>query len=508
MNWDSLRIRISLLTIASVSLILVLFGIYNYKFIQSESYKSHNEQIEQAIKRLQLSLPNPLWNYETASIEALLKSELASEIISELIIVNDEKVISGFSHQSRDEIKPIINMPLDVTQYSKHALVFDDNGEKNTVASLLVMTNDNAIKAKLKELLYTTFWQILILDVSIISLLIALINSNILKPLDRMRAAVLDLSQGNGDLTQRIQITRNDEIGNLAIHINNFIKKLHSMVAEINTLSSGVLKTAELCDGLSKDVLLGSSEQQKELDLVASSITEMSGAVQEVAHNAAKTASATDEASRNADHGYQVASISHDAISQLVEEVDRVADLINSLSTESSSIGDIIEVINGIAEQTNLLALNAAIEAARAGEQGRGFAVVADEVRVLSSRTHQSTEKIRNSINRLQQATSDVVSKMNDSKAKASKAGADGNDVKVSVDKIREHVGLIREMNISIAQSSEGQHSVSEEVNHSVHRIAGINSDIASKIARVADVSSELRRLSKQLNFLLNQFQV
>ncbi|MFS1164919.1 methyl-accepting chemotaxis protein, partial [Aeromonas salmonicida] len=321
-------------------------------------------------------------------------------------------------------------------------------------------------------------------------------------------SAVSDLARGDGDLTQRLKIRRQDEMGALAGNINQFIAKLQGTVAEINTLSAGVLQTAELCDSLATDTRRGSDEQQSELDQVATAITEMSHAVQEVAGNAVKTSSATDEASLYVDQGYNLAGHANEAIHQLVGEVERVANLIRSLSTESSSIGNIIEVINGIAEQTNLLALNAAIEAARAGEQGRGFAVVADEVRTLSGRTRQSTEEISASIKRLQQATQNVVSGMQHSQDKASQAGVEAADVQVSVEKIKTQVSLIREMNMYIAQASEEQHSVAQEVSNSVNRIAGLNNDSAARVAQVAEASSDLRQLSAQLDSLLKQFRV
>ncbi|UCM44021.1 methyl-accepting chemotaxis protein [Aeromonas dhakensis] len=508
MGWNSLTFRIAVLTSLSVSLLLVLFGGYNYNAAREESYRRQAEMVEQAISRLQLSLPGPLWNYESAFVEASLKSELATDALSSLLVVNKDKLVAGFVRDDAGEIQVVAKLPADLDSHASHELVYDDNGQLKTVANLLVVSSDRAILIQLRHLLITTVWQIVVLDVGIILLLMVLIHRNVLRPLRQMNSAVFDLAQGDGDLTQRLKIRRHDEMGALAGNINQFIAKLQGTVSEINTLSAGVLQTAELCDSLATDTRHGSAEQQSELDQVATAITQMSHAVQEVAGNAVKTSGATDEASLYVEQGYKLAGQANEAIHQLVGEVERVANLIRSLSSESSSIGNIIEVINGIAEQTNLLALNAAIEAARAGDQGRGFAVVADEVRTLSGRTRQSTEEISASIARLQQATHNLVSGMQQSQDKASQAGAQAADVQLSVEKIKTQVGLIREMNMYIAQASEEQHSVAEEVSNSVNRIAGLNNDSAARVGQVADASSDLRQLSAQLDSLLKQFRV
>ncbi|MFL9625785.1 methyl-accepting chemotaxis protein [Aeromonas jandaei] len=508
MDWKSLKFRIAVLTSLSVSLLLVLFGGYNYSASRAESYSKQAQLVDQAISRLQLSLPGPLWNYESSFIEASLKSELAADMLSTLLVVSKDKLVAGFSRDEAGSIAPISTIPADISTYSGHDLVYDDSGQKTTVARLLVHTSDAAIQAHLRQQLITTVWQIVVLDICIIALLMILMHRNVLRPLNQMNKAVFDLAQGDGDLTQRLKINRQDEMGTLAININHFIAKLQEMVAEINELSVGVLQTAERCDNLSADTRSGSDAQQSELDQVATAITEMSQAVQEVAGNAVKTSTATDEANLYVEQGYSLAGHANEAIRQLVGEVERVATLMRSLSTESNSIGNIIEVINGIAEQTNLLALNAAIEAARAGDQGRGFAVVADEVRTLSGRTRQSTEEISASIKRLQQATQNVGAGMQQSQDRASQAGAEAADVQMSVEKIKNQVSLIREMNMYIAQASEEQHSVAEAVSHSVNRIATLNSENAGRVAQVAEASSDLRQLSAQLDKLLKQFRV
>lgn len=273
MDWKSLTFRIAVLTSLSVSLLLVLFGAYNYNAARAESYSKQSALVEQAIGRLQLSLPGPLWNYESTFIEASLKSELAADILSALLVVNKEKLVAGFARDTAGAIAPVTGMPADISAYGGYDLVYDDSGQKNTVARLLVQTSDAAIQAHLRQQLLTTVWQILVLDLCIIALLMVLIHRNVLRPLHQMNQAVFDLARGEGDLTRRLKINRQDEMGTLATNINHFIAKLQDMVAEINELSAGVLQNAERCDTLSADTRIGSDAQQSELDQVATSCT-------------------------------------------------------------------------------------------------------------------------------------------------------------------------------------------------------------------------------------------
>lgn len=509
MDWNRLNVRIAVLTSLSVSLLLLLFGGYNYNVAKTDNYSKQARQVEQVISRLQLSLPGPLWNYESSFIEASLKSELSADILRTVLVVNkDNKLVAGFSRNEGGEITPLRAIPADITSYSSHDLVYDDSGQQTTVARLLVHISDAAIQTQLHQQLLTTIWQILVLDICIIVLLMILIHRNVLRPLAQMNQAVFNLARGEGDLTLRLKIHRQDEMGMLAININLFLAKLQGMVVEINELSANLLQTAERCDVLSTDTRISSDAQQSELEQVATAITEMSQAVQEVAGNAVKTSMATDEATLYVEQGYCLAGHANEAIEQLVGEVESVATLMRSLSTESNSIGNIIEVIDGISEQTNLLALNAAIEAARAGDHGRGFAVVADEVRTLSGRTRTSTEEIGASIKRLQQATLYVGTGMQQGQDKASQASAEAADVQISVEKIKNQVSLIREMNMYIAQAAEEQHSVAEAASHSINRIATLNGENAGRIAEVAKASSDLRKMSTKLDTQLRQFQV
>jgi methyl-accepting chemotaxis protein len=252
----------------------------------------------------------------------------------------------------------------------------------------------------------------------------------------------------------------------------------------------------------------GIQQQSSEIDQVATAIEEMSATVQEVARNAAAAADAADRANTASSNGNSVVSGVGASIQSLSKEVNQATTIIRELESESDNIGTVIDVIRGIAEQTNLLALNAAIEAARAGEQGRGFAVVADEVRTLASRTQQSTEEIHAMIDRLQQGARNAVNAMQAGQEKSGDSVSKSEEARAALQSIETAVGEINDMNVQIASAAEEQSAVAEEINRNVVAIRDISRQTTAGVQQTAGSSQNLLQVARQLQSLVNEFKV
>jgi methyl-accepting chemotaxis protein len=234
----------------------------------------------------------------------------------------------------------------------------------------------------------------------------------------------------------------------------------------------------------------------------------MSSTVQEIARSAEQAADSVKGANGQAIEGLDIMEKTSKGITELAHEVERAAEVINQLEAESQGIGSVLDVIRGIAEQTNLLALNAAIEAARAGEQGRGFAVVADEVRTLASRTQKSTEEINEMITRLQKGTTQAVSAMNNGSKKASDTVELADNSASALKKIVDSISTISEMNIQIATAAEEQSSVAQEIDRSIVRISKLSEESSDNSNEVSASTGDLNNLGAELNRIINKFKV
>ncbi|WP_208444919.1 methyl-accepting chemotaxis protein [Vibrio sp. B1ASS3] len=321
----------------------------------------------------------------------------------------------------------------------------------------------------------------------IIAAISTYIITRLLQPLQTLSDALSELSQGEGDLTQRIKIERMDEIGELATHVNQFLAQMQTMLKSIVENSEQLSEQANQANELSAMAAGRVEHQQNDVNQIATAIHEMSATAAEVASHAELTASASQNSASACMEGQNVIQKNREAIVELAEQVSDAASVISELEANTQSINQILSTIQGIAEQTNLLALNAAIEAARAGEQGRGFAVVADEVRVLSQRTHGSTEEIRTMIETLQNNTKLAVNSMQTSTSLADTSVDYAQQAHDSLTSITNSITEINDMAMQIASAAEEQRAVSEDISRNTQ---GIKDD-ADMIAEQSLKSSE-----------------
>lgn len=327
-------------------------------------------------------------------------------------------------------------------------------------------------------------------------------------PLNQAVDAMKEISEGDGDLTLRLKVTGTDEIGQLAKSFNGFITKVQNVVREVTASTSQLSAAAEEMSMITAETRTGVQRQQSETSSVAAAVNEMNSTVHEVAGNAETAASAASQADTQSAQGKQIVSSTVSSISTLAAEVEKASQVIGQLEKDTDSIGTVLEVIRGIAEQTNLLALNAAIEAARAGEQGRGFAVVADEVRSLASRTQESTQEIQDMIERLQKGSRDAVTAMQSGKERAQLTVDQASQAENALTEISAAVAQINEMNAHIAEASRQQGDVVEEINQNIVNITQVADDSANGAEQLSTASQEMANLAVNLENQVSQFKI
>lgn len=353
--------------------------------------------------------------------------------------------------------------------------------------------------------------QMLITTLVVAALFIAmglLLANSIANPIRAIAQRFTDLGKGDGDLSQRIEVKGSDEIAQLSSGFNGFIEKIHESMKEVASTSHSLQEAAESVSDKASTTHDNSQVQRDQTLQVVAAINEMGATISEIATNAATAAETANEATDNTQQGQSVVTQAKDAISRLAADIENTGQVIEQLASTTQDIGSILDVIRDISEQTNLLALNAAIEAARAGEQGRGFAVVADEVRNLASRTADSTEEIQRMINQLQNDAHNAVSAMEAGKA-VTFEGVSASDEAVQVLlNISERIHDISDRNTQVATATEEQSTVVHTINMNIEEINGINEATTSTAEELAQASLELRELSGRLDRMVGSFKL
>ncbi|MET0028294.1 MAG: methyl-accepting chemotaxis protein [Candidatus Thiodiazotropha sp.] len=327
-------------------------------------------------------------------------------------------------------------------------------------------------------------------------------------PLGRILASMRDISSGSGDLTVRLDDKSNDELGQLGGAFNTFVTKLEGIMVEVGHSTDEMAVASEELSTITRDTRQGVEQQQGEIQQVATAIEEMTATVRDVAHSTNATADAARHAGSQVHAGREVLERNTSAIQLLSQRMNESKEIVHALHADSTKVGSVLDVIQGIAEQTNLLALNAAIEAARAGEQGRGFAVVADEVRILAQRTQQSTEEIRETIETLQSRSAQTTRMLNENNEDLGTTVQLTEQTEKAFGEIEQSVQELLDMSTHIASATEEQASVTEEISRNVDNIYQVAQSTASGAEQTMASSEMLARLGDQLKALVKQFKV
>jgi len=489
----------------------------NFESATKDAQAAQIEKLKQLSSLLTKITPEPVAELSLSVLQEYVEIVASDSDVSYVVITNtDGNPLAQVGSKNQVAAENFMTSPITFEGVDLGKIMIGYNHkrmEKSHEIAKIQTAEDIALIETVKEEALNTAAISLGIISTIIAIIVSLLVYVLFRALIVSRLSSLenrfhDIAEGEGDLRQRIDINGHDAIDRLGENFNIFLDKIHSTMNEVVTVSTELTTSSEHLTSVAIDSQQEISHQKSEIDQAATAVNEMSATVQEVARNASTAAESAYDADKEAHSGHQVVVETTKAIQALADEVVKAADVIHMLETDSNNIGVVLDVIRGIAEQTNLLALNAAIEAARAGEQGRGFAVVADEVRTLASRTQESTEEINSMIEKLQSRASEAVNVMENSRTHAKYSVEQAAMAGGSLESITGAVATISDMNTQIASASEEQSSVGEEINRNIVSISSVADRSVEASQKTAESSQQLTDLAIRLQSLIGTFKL
>lgn len=456
--------------------------------------------------------------YDSQGVNTLhaIKPELEGKNLYSLTDNNGVPVVSGLINSAKNKSgfhyfswhKPSLNKQAPKLGYAEYLEKWDWTlGTGIYIDDIDRAINEYADKRKtalLEDTLVSITIAIIVLAITVLILNVLIAKG--ITPLVKMVTKLEEIANGDGDLTERLHHTGTDEINDLAISFNNFMNKLQPLIVEIRNSAQTVKADAKSLDTRTSKASDTIQQHCLETEKVVTAVTQMSATAREVASNTVATADAIDSANQQINDAQAETHSAISGINQLVSDINSTSDAIQSLKVQSDKITNVLEVIGAIAEQTNLLALNAAIEAARAGEQGRGFAVVADEVRSLASRTQQSTQEINEMISALQAGVEAAVNTMGSSLNQCEQTVHDSAAIQLKLESISGAIEIIQSMGHQTASAAEEQSVVAEEINQNLVAIQQIVNDLNDDLCHSERVASSLADSGTSLTSQVGRF--
>jgi methyl-accepting chemotaxis protein len=475
---------------------LVLFISHNIS--KTQQIKNFQKDITAQMNLANSALMEAVFAYDFKQIETIAQSFVDTDLVAELKVFDHRGknmasvVESGSQDLSTKESRTGVEIKYGTDVIGRYDILFSTNHMDQLLAQQFKATSATILMLLLASLM-TVYW---------------LLTRLVVQPVTQVSESLRSIAAGGGDLTQRLKADGGDEVAELSHNFNRVMEQISIIIKSVIKVTQGVHSNINVMSGATDSTVTSAGQQLKEIEQVAAALQELSHSATEVARHAGDTAERTRETAKLAEHGSQVVVSSRDTVQRLTGQIRATAEKINTLKHSSENIGSVMEVIRSIAEQTNLLALNAAIEAARAGEQGRGFAVVADEVRSLAQKTQSSTEEIASIIVHLQRAADEAHLSMNTSITSVQETIDTTTKVEESLAKIRTNIDTINDMNHHIASASDEQSSVATQVSRNISAIHLLSERVSENAQIIANNGTQLERESSQLKQEMGSFRV
>ncbi|RCU45518.1 MULTISPECIES: methyl-accepting chemotaxis protein [Corallincola] len=484
------------LSAASLVVMLIIFTI-SYMVARGGIMERLDNNMRDTSEALSVVMQEPVYSYDKDQIKTILETFSKYPFVYQIKAVDQRGKALGDVTQAGDE-----PAAADIVMQTVN-LLWEG---KDKIGTLEISYRKDSANEQLTGVLLTYLVIVIVLLIALQITNLMTLRSLVVQPVQQVTDALGEIAAGGGDLTRRLHIDRDDEIGLLANNFDRFIEQLHQLLSSVVHSAEEVSAAANEMTRTVQGTTQATGQQLQETEQVATALNEMSASTHEVAQHANQTAASTRETTALAEEGGGIVGQTIQQIEGLGNDMSETAERISQLRDNSDNIGSMLEVIKSIAEQTNLLALNAAIEAARAGEQGRGFAVVADEVRSLAQRTQQSTQEIEVIIEQLQSAANNAYDAMQLSRTAVDNTIEQSQSAGQSLDQIQFNITSINDMNTQIATAAEEQSSVAEDINRNVTSIHSLSQQVEDDAQLIHRHGEKLLALSSDLKGELGKF--